>query len=74
MLIVSNVNKDGQIAGPKVLEHMVDTVLYFEKDKHYQFRIILIIKNRFCASNEIDIFDIIDKGSLQNKKQTEQLI
>lgn len=62
MLIVSHVNKDGQIAGPKVLEHMVDTVLYFEGDKDYQFRILRSIKNRFGAANEIGIFEMHDIG------------
>lgn len=62
LLIVSHVNKDGQIAGPKVLEHMVDTVLYFEGDKDYQFRILRSIKNRFGAANEIGIFEMRDFG------------
>ena len=62
LLIVSHVNKDGQIAGPKVLEHMVDTVLYFEGDKDYQFRILRSIKNRFGAANEIGIFEMHDSG------------
>lgn len=62
MLIVSHVNKDGQIAGPKVLEHMVDTVLYFEGDKDYQFRVLRSIKNRFGAANEIGIFEMHDTG------------
>lgn len=62
LFIVSHVNKDGQIAGPKVLEHMVDTVLYFEGDKEYQFRILRSIKNRFGAANEIGIFEMHDIG------------
>ena len=62
LLIVSHVNKDGQIAGPKVLEHMVDTVLYFEGDKDYQFRILRSIKNRVGAANEIGIFEMHDSG------------
>ena len=71
MLIVSHVNKDGQIAGPKVLEHMVDTVLYFEGDKDYQFRILRSIKNRFGAANEIGIFDMGDSGLLEIKNPSE---
>jgi DNA repair protein RadA/Sms len=71
MLIVSHVNKDGQIAGPKVLEHMVDTVLYFEGDKDYQFRIIRTIKNRFGAANEIGIFDMNDSGLVEIKNPSE---
>jgi DNA repair protein RadA/Sms len=62
MLIVSHVTKDGQIAGPKVLEHMVDTVLYFEGDRNHQFRIIRSIKNRFGAANEIGVFEMNDIG------------
>jgi DNA repair protein RadA/Sms len=62
LFIVSHVNKDGQIAGPKVLEHMVDTVLYFEGDREYKFRILRTIKNRFGAANEIGIFEMHSTG------------
>ncbi len=62
LLIVSHVTKDGQIAGPKVLEHMVDTVLYFEGEKDLHFRIIRAIKNRFGAANEIGVFEMNDVG------------
>lgn len=62
MFIVSHVTKDGHIAGPKVLEHMVDTVLYFEGDRNHQFRIIRSIKNRFGAANEIGVFEMNDTG------------
>ena len=62
LLIVSHVTKDGQIAGPKVLEHMVDTVLYFEGEKDLHFRILRSIKNRFGAANEIGIFEMNDVG------------
>lgn len=72
LFIVSHVNKDGQIAGPKVLEHMVDTVLYFEGDKDYQFRILRSIKNRFGAANEIGIFEMYDFG-LQEINNPSQL-
>ncbi|MDR2526426.1 MAG: DNA repair protein RadA [Rickettsiales bacterium] len=71
MLIVSHVNKDGQIAGPKVLEHMVDTVLYFEGDKDYQYRIIRSIKNRFGAANEIGVFDMGDGGLIEINNPSE---
>lgn len=71
MLIVSHVNKDGQIAGPKVLEHMVDTVLYFEGDKEYQFRILRSIKNRFGAANEIGIFEMHDCGLMEIKNPSQ---
>ncbi|MDR2760683.1 MAG: DNA repair protein RadA [Rickettsiales bacterium] len=65
LIIVSHVNKDGQIAGPKVLEHMVDTVLHFEGDKDYQFRILRTVKNRFGAANEIGIFEMGDAGLME---------
>jgi DNA repair protein RadA/Sms len=62
LLIVSHVTKDGQIAGPKVLEHMVDTVLYFEGEKDLHFRILRAIKNRFGAANEIGVFEMNEIG------------
>lgn len=62
LLIVSHVTKDGQIAGPKVLEHMVDTVLYFEGEKELNFRILRSIKNRFGAAGEIGVFEMNEIG------------
>lgn len=62
LIIVSHVTKDGQIAGPKVLEHMVDTVLYFEGERNHQFRILRAIKNRYGAANEIGVFEMNDYG------------
>lgn len=62
LLIVSHVTKDGQIAGPKVLEHMVDTVLYFEGEKDLHFRILRAVKNRFGPANEIGVFEMNDIG------------
>jgi DNA repair protein RadA/Sms len=62
LLIVSHVTKDGQIAGPKVLEHMVDTVLYFEGEKDLQFRILRAIKNRFGKAGEIGVFEMNEIG------------
>ena len=62
LLIVSHVTKDGQLAGPKVLEHMVDTVLYFEGEKDLHFRILRAVKNRFGAANEIGVFEMNDTG------------
>ncbi len=62
LLIVSHVTKDGQIAGPKVLEHMVDTVLYFEGEKDLHFRILRAVKNRFGAANEIGVFEMNEVG------------
>ena len=61
-LIVGHVTKEGAIAGPRVLEHMVDTVLYFEGDRHLSFRILRAVKNRFGSTNEIGIFEMRDTG------------
>ena len=62
ILLIGHVTKDGAIAGPRVLEHMVDTVLYFEGDSHYQYRIVRAIKNRYGPSGEIAIFEMSDRG------------
>ena len=65
LILVGHVNKDGNLAGPKVLEHMVDTVLYFEGERGYQFRIIRSVKNRFGAVNEIGVFEMKEDGLQQ---------
>ncbi|MDP6351255.1 MAG: DNA repair protein RadA [Alphaproteobacteria bacterium] len=62
VLLVGHVTKEGQIAGPRVLEHMVDTVLYFEGDPSHQFRLIRAVKNRFGATDEIGVFEMTDAG------------
>ncbi|NUZ04293.1 DNA repair protein RadA [Piscinibacter koreensis] len=62
IVLVGHVTKDGALAGPRVLEHIVDTVLYFEGDTHSSFRLIRAIKNRFGAVNEIGVFAMTDKG------------
>ena len=62
VLIVGHITKDGNIAGPKMLEHMVDTVLHFEGDKQHQFRILRSKKNRFGSTNEIGIYQMNEKG------------
>ena len=62
VLFVGHVTKDGQIAGPRVLEHMVDTVLYFEGDRSHQFRILRAVKNRFGPTDEIGVFEMTDAG------------
>ena len=62
VFIVGHVNKDGNIAGPKVLEHIVDTVLYFEGDKNMSYRILRAVKNRFGSTNEIGVFTMNDTG------------
>jgi DNA repair protein RadA/Sms len=62
VLLVGHVTKEGQIAGPKVIEHMVDTVLYFEGDRGHQFRILRAVKNRFGPTDEIGVFEMSDGG------------
>ena len=61
-LVVGHVNKDGAIAGPKVLEHIVDAVLYFEGDRHNSYRILRAVKNRYGSTNEIGVFDMTETG------------
>jgi DNA repair protein RadA/Sms len=65
LFLVGHVTKDGQIAGPRVLEHMVDAVLYFEGDRGHQFRILRAVKNRFGAANEIGVFEMAERGLLE---------
>jgi DNA repair protein RadA/Sms len=62
VILVGHVTKDGQIAGPRVLEHMVDTVLYFEGERGHQFRILRAVKNRYGGTDEIGVFEMTDKG------------
>jgi DNA repair protein RadA/Sms len=62
VLLVGHVTKEGQIAGPRVLEHMVDTVLYFESDTGSRFRVLRSVKNRFGAANEIGVFAMLEQG------------
>lgn len=62
IIIVGHVNKDGAIAGPKVLEHIVDTVLYFEGERNYSYRILRGVKNRFGSTNEIGVFEMTGDG------------
>ncbi|XAH24081.1 DNA repair protein RadA [Xylophilus sp. GW821-FHT01B05] len=62
IILVGHVTKDGSLAGPRVLEHMVDTVLYFEGDTHSSFRLVRAIKNRFGAVNEIGVFAMTERG------------
>ena len=62
VFVIGHINKDGAIAGPKVLEHMVDCVLYFEGDQHSSFRILRAAKNRFGATNEIGVFEMRSEG------------
>lgn len=62
IFVVGHVNKDGAIAGPKVLEHIVDTVLYFEGERNYSYRILRSVKNRFGSTNEIGVFEMKQDG------------
>ncbi len=64
-ILVGHVNKDGNIAGPKVLEHIVDTVLYFEGERNYSYRILRAVKNRYGSTNEIGVFEMTDSGLSQ---------
>ena len=74
IIIVGHVNKDGGIAGPKVLEHIVDTVLTFEGDKHLSYRILRAVKNRFGSTNEIGVFRMSDKGLEEVSNPSEMLL
>lgn len=62
VILVGHVTKDGSLAGPRVLEHIVDTVLYFEGDTHSSFRLVRAVKNRFGAANELAVFSMMEKG------------
>ena len=62
VFVVGHINKDGNIAGPKVLEHMVDCVLYFEGERHLAYRILRAVKNRYGSTNEIGVFEMTDGG------------
>jgi DNA repair protein RadA/Sms len=67
VVMVGHVTKEGQIAGPRVLEHMVDTVLYFEGERGHQFRILRAVKNRFGPTDEIGVFEMSDRGLAEVK-------
>lgn len=71
LLIACHVNKDGQLAGPKLLEHMVDTVLYFEGDHNNHFRLLRSIKNRFGGVNEIGVFEMTSAGLVEINNPSE---
>lgn len=72
--IVGHVNKDGAIAGPKVMEHIVDAVLYFEGDRNLSYRILRAAKNRFGSTNEIGVFDMRDNGLEQVENPSQMLL
>ncbi len=74
VILVGHVNKEGIIAGPKVLEHMVDSVLYFEGERSQSYRIIRAIKNRFGSTNEIGVFEMTDLGLYEVPNPSEMLL
>lgn len=71
IIVVGHVTKDGSVAGPRVLEHMVDTVLFFEGERHNHFRILRALKNRFGSTNEIGVFEMREKGLLEISNPSE---
>ena len=74
VFIVGHVTKDGSVAGPRVLEHMVDTVLYFEGDRHASYRILRAVKNRFGSTNEIGVFEMRQEGLMEVKNPSEFML
>lgn len=74
ILIVGHVTKEGSIAGPRVLEHMVDTVLYFEGERHVTYRVLRAVKNRFGSTNEIGVFEMQDKGLVEVSNPSELML
>ncbi|MGD0566318.1 MAG: DNA repair protein RadA, partial [Candidatus Goldiibacteriota bacterium] len=74
VMIIGHVTKDGMIAGPKILEHMVDAVMYFEAEKYYQFKILRAVKNRFGSTNEIGIFEMGNEGIKELKSPSSVLL
>lgn len=74
VFIVGHVTKEGTVAGPRVLEHMVDTVLYFEGDRHASYRILRSVKNRFGSTNEIGVFEMREQGLIEVKNPSEFML
>ena len=74
VFVVGHINKDGAIAGPKVLEHMVDCVLYFEGDPNSSYRLLRAAKNRFGSTNEIGVFEMADKGLVEVPNPSQMLL
>ena len=74
VFVIGHVNKEGSIAGPKVLEHMVDCVLYFEGDQHMTYRILRAAKNRFGATNEIGVFEMLTQGLSEVENPSQMLL
>ena len=74
IFIVGHVTKEGVVAGPRVLEHMVDTVLYFEGDRHASYRLLRAVKNRFGSTNEIGVFEMCSEGLTEVKNPSEFML
>lgn len=74
VMIVGHVTKEGTVAGPRVLEHMVDTVLYFEGDRHASYRVLRGVKNRFGSTNEIGVFEMQEQGLVEVKNASEYML
>lgn len=74
VFVVGHINKDGAIAGPKVLEHMVDCVLYFEGDPNTSYRLLRAVKNRFGSTNEIGVFEMADRGLIEVPNPSQMLL
>lgn len=74
VFLVGHINKDGNIAGPKVLEHMVDCVLYFEGDQNSSYRLLRAAKNRFGSTNEIGVFEMMDRGLVEVPNPSQMLL
>ena len=74
VIIVGHINKDGAIAGPKVMEHIVDAVLYFEGERHQSYRLLRAVKNRFGSTNEIGVFEMLDKGLAEVANPSQMLL
>ena len=74
VFVVGHINKDGNIAGPKVLEHMVDCVLYFEGDPNTSYRLLRAAKNRFGSTNEIGVFEMMDVGLVEVPNPSQMLL
>lgn len=74
MFIVGHVNKDGAIAGPKVMEHIVDTVLFFEGERHMNYRMLRAVKNRYGSTNELGVFEMLDNGLKEVENPSQMLL
>ena len=74
IFIVGHVTKEGTVAGPRMLEHMVDAVLYFEGDRQHQYRLLRAVKNRFGSTNEIGIFEMRQEGLAEVPNPSEYML